>query len=263
MHDEFHPVEQVTTRTLSRGLAVLKAILDADSAPTLTELSETTGLPKATISRLLATLVDAGFAAQLPGTQRYSAGVALAARMRASSLESLLVERATRIVASLRDSSGETTVLCTPVWPDRVCVVASQSHHQVRAQKALGEVGPLTRGCTGRAFLAFAGDERIERALALRPIMQGTPKTVTQHDDFRRLLQVEREQGYSLSFESTFPDMTGVAVPVFGADTAMPIATISVSGPSSRWTVAAMTDFVPQLRSAAQELSESFTARVA
>jgi DNA-binding IclR family transcriptional regulator len=242
---------------------VLAAILDADTAPTLTVLSETTGLPKPTISRLLATLVAAGFAIQLPGTQRYSAGPALAARMRASSLEALLVERATPIITALRDRSGETAVLATPAWPDRVCVVASQSEHQVRAQKAVGEIGPLTRGCTGRAFLAFADDERVERALTLRPVSRGTEYTVTDPDDFRALLREEHAQGYSLSWQSTFPDMSGVAVPVLGDDPAMPIATISVSGPSSRWTVDAMRAFAPTLRRAADDLSASFTARVA
>lgn len=256
-------MEQTTTRTLSRGLAVLAAILDADTAPTLTMLSETTGLPKPTISRLLTTLVASGFAIQLPGTQRYSAGPALAARMRASSLEALLVERATPLVAELRDRSGETTVLCTPAWPDRVCVVAVQSDHQVRAQKTVGEIGPLTRGCTGRAFLAFTDDERVERALTLRPIVQGTESTVTEPNAFRALLREERSQGYSLSWQTTFPDMSGVAVPVFGDDPTMPIATISVSGPSSRWTEHAMRDFAPTLRSTARDLSASFSARVA
>lgn len=112
--------------------------------------------------------------------------------MRASSLEALLVERATPLVADLRDRSGETTVLCTPAWPDRVCIVASQSAHQVRAQKAVGEIGPLTRGCTGRAFLAFADDERVDHALALRPIVRGTEYTVTDRNEFRALLREER-----------------------------------------------------------------------
>lgn len=57
--------------------------------------------------------------------------------------------------------------------------------------------------------------------------------------------------------------MSGVAAPVFGDDAAMPIATISISGPSSRWTVEAMRTFAPTLQRVARDLSASFAARVA
>jgi DNA-binding IclR family transcriptional regulator len=259
---EFQFLEQPPSRTLGRGLTVLSAILDAESAPTLTELSDTTGLPKPTLSRLLTTLVAARFAALLPGTQRYTAGPALVSRMRTNSREALLAERATPLVARLRDLSGETAVLSTPVWPDRVVVVASQSSSPVRAQKSVGELGPLTRGCTGRAFLAFASAERVDHALALRPLMQGTPTSVTDPAEFRALLTAERAQGYTLSWEGAFPDMSGIAVPILG-DAPFPIAAISVSGPSSRWTVDAMRAFAPTLRRHAAELDALFPRRAA
>jgi DNA-binding IclR family transcriptional regulator len=73
-------------------------------------------------------------------------------------------------------------------------------------------------------------------------------------------LQKEREQGYSISVEGTFPDMNGIGVPVFAAGAAMPVAVIDISGPSSRWTGERMHEFAPALKEQAAQLSSYFTS---
>lgn len=266
MDHSFHQVKQndsngnSTTRTLSRGLAVLSEILGADSPPTLTELATHTGLAKATVSRLLATLVDSGFAAQQPGGQVYLPGPLIARWLRASPLESLLAEQAAPVLDGLRDLSGETVVLCVPAWPDRVCIVRSLAHSPIRSQKDVGESGPLTRGCTGRAFLAFARNTFVDAALQARPLVQNTPASVTGTKEFFALLQTEREHGYAVSLEGTYPHMNGIAVPIFGSHSSMPIAVINVSGPSARWTKKNMESFASTLREQAAQLSNYFTS---
>lgn len=271
MDAEFHPVEQprgkdskdsATTRTLSRGLAVLSNILGADRPPTLTELSLRTNLPKATVSRLLATLMEAGFAAQQPGSPTFTAGPAVARWLRASPMEALLTERAAPVLDALRDASCETAVLCVPVWPDRVCVLRSLATSPIRAQKSVGDTGPLTRGCTGRAFLAFARGAYVDAALQARPLVRGTPQSIVDPKAFLATLELERAQGYSISVEGSFPDMNGIAVPVFSSTSAMPIAVLNVSGPSNRWTEEAMTGFAPLLKEMAAGLTSYFTWEV-
>lgn len=249
-----------TTRTLSRGLGVLEAILGASEPPTLTELAVTTGLAKATVSRLLATLVESGFASQRPGGQTYFAGPSIARWLRASPLEALLAEQAAPILDELRDLSGETAVLCVPVWPDRVCIMSSLATSPIRAQKIIGDSGPLSRGCSGRAFLAFAKDPYVDAALQARPLVALTPNSIVEPDVFLARLRTEREQGYSMSVEGSFPDMNGIAVPVFASTSAMPIAVINVSGPSGRWTKARMEEFSSTIKERAAHLTSYFTS---
>jgi IclR family KDG regulon transcriptional repressor len=261
----FHPVEHdakdvATTRTLSRGLSLLAEILRAESAPTLTELSIATGLAKATVSRLLSTLVEDGFASQLPGGQTYFAGPSIARWLRTSPLESLLVEKAAPLVDELRDLTGETAVLCISAWPDRVCAVVSLSPSPVRSQKTIGESGPLTRGCTGRGFLAFATERYVEDALRAHPLEASAKNSVVDTEQFRRLLRTEREQGYTLSWEGTFPDLSGIAAPVFASASTMPVAVLNISGPSGRFTPEVMRSFAPALIERAGELTAYFTA---
>lgn len=62
---------------LARGLALLKAVGDAAGPLGNRELAELTGIPKATVSRLAATLVAGGYLRQSSDTERFTLGPAL------------------------------------------------------------------------------------------------------------------------------------------------------------------------------------------
>jgi DNA-binding IclR family transcriptional regulator len=56
---------------LSRGLSVLRHIAASDAPVSNRELTEQTGIPKPTISRITSTLVSAGFLFRLPDSERF------------------------------------------------------------------------------------------------------------------------------------------------------------------------------------------------
>lgn len=56
---------------LARGLTVLRSIAAADAPLSNRELTEITGIPKPTVSRITATLVSAGFLFRLPDSERF------------------------------------------------------------------------------------------------------------------------------------------------------------------------------------------------
>src|ERR1700749_4203829 len=61
--------EEVTA--LARGLDVLRRIAAADAPVSNRELTDWTGIPKPTISRITATLVGAGLLLRLPDSERF------------------------------------------------------------------------------------------------------------------------------------------------------------------------------------------------
>lgn len=61
---------------LARGIAVLRAVADARSPLSNKDLAEVTGIPKATVSRLAATLLSAGLLRQSLDSERFSLGPA-------------------------------------------------------------------------------------------------------------------------------------------------------------------------------------------
>ena len=75
MNDAIGGKEEVSA--LARGLALLKVIGMAAAPISNRDLAETTGIPKATVSRLTATLVAAGYLKQSQDSDRFSLGPAL------------------------------------------------------------------------------------------------------------------------------------------------------------------------------------------
>ncbi|MBX3587157.1 MAG: IclR family transcriptional regulator [Ramlibacter sp.] len=59
---------------LARGLALVRLVSDSPTALSNRDLVDATGIPKATVSRLAATLVAAGFLRQLPQSDRFVLG---------------------------------------------------------------------------------------------------------------------------------------------------------------------------------------------
>lgn len=75
MNDAIGGREEVSA--LARGLALLKVIGMAAAPMGNRELADATGIPKATVSRLTATLVGAGYLRQSQDSERFSLGPAL------------------------------------------------------------------------------------------------------------------------------------------------------------------------------------------
>lgn len=71
------PAGGAEVSALARGLAVLEAVADASGPSSNRELADATGIPKATVSRLAATLVASGYLRQADGSERFSLGPAL------------------------------------------------------------------------------------------------------------------------------------------------------------------------------------------
>ncbi len=69
--------EAFYNRSLERSLQILNAFGSERSPLTLAQLSETLGLPKATVLRLCSTLVKYGFLKQGPESRHYSLGLKL------------------------------------------------------------------------------------------------------------------------------------------------------------------------------------------
>ena len=70
-----------TINSLERGLAVLRS-LEEDTGKSLAELHQATGIPKASLLRILGTLEKSQFAWQAIGDGRYRRSISLATRRR-------------------------------------------------------------------------------------------------------------------------------------------------------------------------------------
>jgi IclR family acetate operon transcriptional repressor len=240
------------SRTVARALELLEVVIAAPGPVTLMEVVETTGIDKSTAQRILTFLVDRGSLSRDSATKRFGIGplsFALAAAVGSRNDIRLVAGPHLR---SLQESTGESVSLHMRVGARRVCVDGQESTHPVRRVIPLGESLPIQLGPSGKVILAhLPGDETAEltAAAGLSP---------TEVRELARDLAQVREHGFLHTEGDRTTGIRAVSVPIFDANGVT--GSITVAGPSARWTQDAADAKVPQVVAAAKTISTNLGA---
>lgn len=222
-----------TTRTLLRGLILLEMIGAARDGATVTDLASNSGLDKGTVSRLLGTLRDAGWANQSSEDRRYRlAGKALALSHDYTNRVDLRA-LAMPLLSRLRDEWDETVHLGVIEGTDVVYVERLEPTASVRVVSIVGQRLPMSRTAMGKAFLSALPLDEMRRRADEQQLVARTEHTITDRDAFLEDLMASARRGYAIDAEENDPEIVCVGSAVTDV-TGRPIATISVSGPSYR-----------------------------
>ena len=226
-------VQRGTTRTLLRGLTLLEMIGDAREGATVTDLAAHSGLDKGTVSRLLSTLREAGWAYQSPEDRRYRlAGKALALSHDYTNRVDLRA-LAMPLLSRLRDEWNETVHLGVIEGNEVVYVERLDGTASVQVVSIVGQRLPMARTAMGKAFLSALPAEERERRAKEQQLVRHTERTITDPAEFLADLVTSAKRGYAIDQEENDPEIICVGSAVSDV-TGRPIATISVSGPSYR-----------------------------
>jgi DNA-binding IclR family transcriptional regulator len=222
------------TRTLSRGLDVLEALARADGyglGPSA--IGQRVGLDKATVTRLLRTLVGAGYVTQDETTRRYRIGgriLWLAHRVTAS-LDLRSVARPH--LAALRDELGETVHLGVMDDVRIVYVDKLEAENSIQLVSAVGQTMPLHSTSLGKAMLAAVSDDERERIYTRMDFRPRTERTICDLATFRQEIRLTQRRGYSTDDRENEPFGACVGAAIVGAD-GRPAGAISIAGPHFR-----------------------------
>ena len=235
-------------QALTRGIDLLDALADAGGEAGVSELAGRTGLPPATIHRLVRTLLHRGYLRQLP-SRRYALGPALV-RI-GDSADRLIGRWATPVLAELVDAVGETANVAVLDGDHAVYLAQVPSPHAMRTFTEIGRRVPVHCTGVGKALLSVLPAVRVESILARAGLPGLTPTTITDPDALAADLAATRDRGYARDEGEQEPGVRCVAVAV--ARPQEPVA-ISVSGPQSRLDDAAVERIAPLVMAAAERL---------
>lgn len=139
---------------LTRGLEILRAFTLNDTTLGNQDLIERTGLPKATISRLTATLASLGYLHYDDRLGRYSIGPATVSLGYSALSSSAVVHLARPLMQDLADRTGAAVALGTRDGPEMVYLANCRSMSPVSLRLNVGSRLPLWRTAMGLAYLA-------------------------------------------------------------------------------------------------------------
>jgi len=221
-------MESKGVTAVDRAFSIIEAFHAGEASLTLQTLATRTGLNKATIIRLIASLEKAGCMSRL-AHGAYGLGPSL---LRYGSLYQSSFHLADYLLPVLRDlvrQSGETAAFFVRDGDMRVCLHRIESNSTLRLHLKEGERHPLLPGGTGRVLLAFSneGDET--------------------------LAQIRRDY-FALNIGEREPEIASVSAPVLRVGNEL-VGAVSITGPSANFTDGKADRFVPLLLPAVAELT--------
>jgi IclR family transcriptional regulator, KDG regulon repressor len=238
-------------QSLARGLKILDILGQAQDGVSISELAETLGVDKASASRLVATLVNYGYAEKDEQTRRFHLGPQVVPLSRSVLARLTLREVAKPFLRQLMERTGECVHLAVPAQGRVLYIDQVESPATLRVNAQVGTLNPLHCTALGKVLLAF-GD------LELPPTLESfTPHTITDPNKLRQSLEQVRAQGYAVDDEEFDLGVRCIAVPVFDfrGKTA---GSIGISGPATRVTPGRL----PELAASVVEIGKALSERM-
>lgn len=247
-------MEQRPTTVTDRTLNILEGLARSGSSLSFTELCSIDETPKATMNRLLGTLVDRGYVTR-DSLSRYSAGVRCfeLGSMWAQNLDVRSV--ASPHLARLNEASMETVHLGVYENGDVVYIDRLESPQQVIAKSYVGRRCPATCVATGRVLLAYSDHAEISRVLG-EPLPRFTDRSITDPDELAELLAQIRVNGYGVNRCSYRDEVSGIAAPVRD-HTGRVVASVGLCMPDHRFSTDRFDDLLERTLDAAVEISRA------
>jgi IclR family acetate operon transcriptional repressor len=224
------------------------------------ELSRSLGLPKSTVQRALRTLDTAGWIRPAGGEVTRWVLTARALHVgRHATGELSLRDAAVPVMEDLRRRTEETIHLSVPEGDSAVLIERLETPKVLRIILPLGKALPVHASANGKAILAHAPSEMIERLLTAG-LPRHTGTTTTDPGKLRAELALIRERGYATNSGEWRDDIAAVAAPVLGRG-GRPVASISISVPSMRMTEDLYPEYGRLVIEAAATLADRLSAR--
>ncbi|WP_419901787.1 IclR family transcriptional regulator [Kiloniella sp.] len=220
------------------------------------ELIEQTGMSRSTASRLVRYMVDKGYLALMPGTGRYSLGVAAINLGERAKAGFDLKGYCQPAMEALSQITSETIVLTAydPVNKVAICIDQIESAKGgLRVFEKIGATFPLHAGAAPRAILALL-PENEQQAYLEGKLEKFTPNTLTTPKEIREDLQKIKSKGFCHSQEETYLGAAGMAAAFWGGG-GYPLGSIAIAYPLQNMDEADQVRIGDEMAKIANELS--------
>ena len=222
-------------QSVDRALTILEIVAE-HGAISLTELSGLANLNKATVHRLLSTLIYKGYVEQNPKTGYYGLTFKLfqLGNKKIEKMDSLSVARS--LINELSNLLGETAHLVVEDNKEVVYIDKFEpSNLTFTMHSRVGSRAPMYCTAVGKALLAEYPDEVIKEVWSNSDIKRLTPNTITDFPLFMEEIAKIRDQGYGVDNEENELGVFCVASDFYNYKGEVAGA-ISISIPTTRFT---------------------------
>jgi DNA-binding IclR family transcriptional regulator len=198
----------------------------------LTDIADTCKLSKATVHRLLKSLVEANFAVLDPACHRYYLGGLIHyVATNTQITHQYLISRASEEMTRLADLSSETVNLGILVGSLHSSLYEIPSKQPLKITMEIMRPAPVFTGGRIKVLFSQLRDEDIEAILKGTIIVPMTENTVTDKAQLMAQVRQVRKQGYAISYGERTAGAASISAPILNYG--YPVS-LSILGPESR-----------------------------
>lgn len=219
-------------RSVDRVCDILDALADSPDGVTLTEVVDTTGLPKSSAFRYLSALEARHYVQRGHDAATYRLGLAF--RPQHTRSIARLVELARPALERLRDKFDESTNLGLLDGTSVVHNVVCESSQMMRLAAHVGDRGFVHATALGKAMAATLPEDRVRSLIAVSGMPAFSRSTITELPELLAELEKVRSQGYAVDEQENQEGGRCIAVAIVGLG--FPAA-VSISAPAARFAV--------------------------
>jgi DNA-binding IclR family transcriptional regulator len=221
----------MTINVLEKTFAVLEQMADVGTPVPLKRLAEITGLPKATLFRILQTLQKLGYVEQDGKNTEYYLTPNLLHLGRSVHYGDFK-ELALPLMESLHNEFNETVNLGVLQGLNIYYVHVLETTRALRWQVKPQLKDSFFSTALGRSIVAHLAAEEADALTARVAYKKRTPNTISSAKELQRELLLTRKRGWALDDEENDLGVVCIGAPILRDG--LPIAGISVSIPKSR-----------------------------
>jgi len=242
-------------QTISRAARILQTLAaHAPQGQRLVDVAHALGLQRPTAHRLLKALTVEGLLHQDERTRRYTLGPLLFELGIFAAHQFNLKDICQPACNWLAEQTGDTTFLFLRSGYDAVCISRTQGTYPIQTPSVpLGSRQPLGVSAGGLALLAALAEPEIDQVIKAVAPRLGAYGDLDA-DELRELVGLARLSGHAVISNHAVPGVRAIGLPIFNAAGA-PIAAITVAATQSRMTDARIKTLLPQLKTAAREIT--------
>lgn len=228
-------------KTLDKALALLEyfSIKEKETAGEMgiSEINKTLHLGLSTIHRILTTFKARGYIIQNQKTMKYRLGIKLFELGYAVQNVNRLIETIKPYLCQLSQSTGETANLAILEGKEVVYIAKIESSEVLTTNIKVGARLPANCTALGKISLALMPKKEFDNLYEDNKVLPSlSSNSITSLTELKKHLIKIKKQGYAIDKEEYKTGVNCVAVPIKDKK-GKTIAAISLTGPSSRFTL--------------------------
>jgi IclR family pca regulon transcriptional regulator len=242
------------SEALARGLNVINAFDERHRQMTLSDVAKVIDLPRATVRRALATLVELGYVEtegrlfRLTPSILKLAGAYLSSNPVSTILQPLCERISQQVNASCSVAvlDGDEAVMIARAVPARPASVGLGVGYRL----------PVFCSALGRALASTMSDEQLDKFITRLKPVRFTRQTVVAKPEIRRLILDVRKKGYALADQEAEVGIRSIAVPLRRFD-GKPVGALNIAAQVEQVPAKTMiADYAPLLLEQAAALRQ-------